>query len=162
MSMQAGKQEEDRIESGPIFVIAAVVVAIMILTFIGVKNYAVGHEAKLVTETASVKVPMMPNGEPLQESHVPQFGMLHQTLFDAVSDARDLRTISEQKLSSYKWIENGKTAQIPIERAMQILEQQRAAQAPQQQPAPQQTAPAPEQQKPEEQKKPEQPAQEKK
>ena len=82
------------------------------------------------------------NGEPAENSPIPQFGMLHQTLFETVSDAKELNALSSARLNSYGWVDEQKTvAHIPIERAMALVVKQRAAQQQPQQPQQQPTQP---------------------
>jgi hypothetical protein len=128
-SLWAGKQEEDKLQTGPVYVITAIVVAIMICTYEGVHHY-IARTAELapthVTMTESRRIPISTNGEPLPNSQIPQFGMLHQTLFGMVSDAKDLKAATTEHLNSYGWTDEKKTtAHIPIERAMQLVEQQK-------------------------------------
>ncbi|MBS2029935.1 MAG: hypothetical protein JST54_18685 [Deltaproteobacteria bacterium] len=142
-SLWAGKQEEDKLQVGPAFVVLAITVAIMIFTYEGVRHYTNGITAHhpRVAEAETRHVSIQTNGEPAENSPVPQFGMLHQTLFETVSDAKDLNALSNARLNSYGWVDEQKTvAHIPIARAMEIVVKQRAAQAQQQQP---QQAPTP-------------------
>ena len=130
MSMQAGKQEEDKIESRPMFVVTAVVIAIMILTYIGVVKYVVqqtaGHTPS-AQSLAAIKVQTASNGEPIQNSQIPQFGMLHQTLLNVVSDAKDLDAVTNQRAHSQGWNDEKKTsAHLPVDVAMERIIQQRA------------------------------------
>jgi hypothetical protein len=130
-TLWAGKQEKDQITTGPVFVIAAIIVSIMILTYIAVRHYT---DSAVVSNKTALKTPVLheasikmnTNGEPLVNVQIPQFGMLHQTLFDTVSDAKDLKAFCEDRLESYGWVEQGKVAHIPIERAMELTIQQRA------------------------------------
>ena len=129
-AMQAGKQEDDKIQSGPVFVTAAVLAATMILTYVAVSHYAFRKERPVPAEVQA-RVPhvsMASNGEALltKVSPIPQYGMLHQTLFESVSDAHDLKVEVEKHLNSYGWVDANKTtAYIPVDRAMELLVQQR-------------------------------------
>jgi hypothetical protein len=129
-AMQAGKQEDDKIQTGPVFVTALVLVSTMVLTYLAVSHYAFRQERAVPAEVQA-RVPhlsMASNGEPLETkvSPIPQYGMLHQTLFESVSDAHDLKVEVEQHLQSYGWLDASKsTAHIPVERAMELLVQQR-------------------------------------
>lgn len=130
MSMQAGKQEEDKIESRPMFVVTAVIVAIMVLTYVAVLKYAkqmsAGHTPRGELLTAP-KVTTATNGEPMPNSQVPQFGMLHQTLINVVSDAKDLQAVTDQRAHSAGWNDEKKSsAHLPIDVAMERVIQERA------------------------------------
>jgi len=130
-AMQAGKQEADRIQSGPVFVTAVVLVSTMVIAYVTVKHYAFRQE-RVVPAEVQARVPhvsIASNGEPLMTkvSPIPQYGMLHQTLFESVSDAHDLKVTVEKHLHSYGWEDAAKTtAHIPVDRAMELLVQQRA------------------------------------
>lgn len=129
-AMQAGKQEDDKIQSGPAFVSVAILAATMVLTFVAVRHYA-GRQERPVSSEVQARVPhvsIASNGEPLETkvSPIPQYGMLHQTLFETVSDAQDVKAVVEKHLHSYGWVDPNKTvAHIPVDRAMELVVQQR-------------------------------------
>src|SRR4051812_40609638 len=131
-SLFAGKQEEDKLQVAPAFVVLGITIAVIICTYEAVRHYtgaATSGAPPRVAMSESRMLPINTNGEPSEAATIPQFGMLHQTLFDAVSDAKDLKAVTQQKLHGYGWVDEQKTvAHIPIERAMQIVAQQRAGQ----------------------------------
>ena len=144
-SLQAGKQEPDNIQFGPIFLVAAIIASVVVLTYLGVRHFTDHIIARNLLRpqlnTHVERVATASNGEPLKERYIPKFGMLHQTLFRTVSDAQDIKTASEDRLHSYGWEKSHQVAHIPIDRAMKIVEAQRAAPPPAPAPVPVQPAP---------------------
>jgi hypothetical protein len=113
MSLRAGVQEEDKIPVGTLAMSGLIIAVIMVITYLVVldysKNDSVARREHDVTEQP-------------KPGEAPQFGMLHQTLFNTVSDARELAKVQRAQLDSYGWVDkNAGVAHIPIENAKKMV-----------------------------------------
>ena len=113
MSLRAGRQEADTINVPQAVVGFVSAITLIIGTFFGVLYY---------TKNDSTARPGVDLQTPLKPGEAPQFGMLHQTMFETVSDARELKKVQAEQLESYGWVDQGKgIAHIPIEKAKQLI-----------------------------------------
>jgi hypothetical protein len=113
MSLIAGRQEQDSINVPQAVVGIVGAIIMLVATYFGIIRVAVSDYNPGEANTVGVQ---------FKPGTAPQFGMLHQTLFESVSDAKQLKRTVKLEMASYGWVDKEKgTAHIPIQRAMQLV-----------------------------------------
>lgn len=144
--MQAGKQEQDDIDTRPMFFAAALATIIMFASY-----FLVVWLTQMFRPANAANIPA-PSATPAdQYAHIPEFGMLQRRMYGGVQagDAYPIKQAAKGQLDSYGWTDKSKgMVHVPIERAMEMVVAQRGntevpAPAPSPAPEPSHAAPAP-------------------